>query len=265
MASPNDPLPRVSPFPNIPRDVVSTLSAVLYPLRCRCPAITIGLPIVAFISVLCFAGCKPSKPSEQAVDSSVGSSVVPIKTLDEMSPSELIEHAHRLRVAGKWSKLEPCLLDAQRRDVIEMIQAIDKLEYANKTLSGALIQHFGRAEAAKFGKPSAASVAGVFSTKLQVVSETIQNEQAVVTIQIAGGVPLEQVPLVRCESHWCIETDPPITGLHKELSLLADAMTDVATLLDDKNMTPEQTFNLLRTRTAPMKRRITRMSQQATP
>ena len=96
----------------------------------------------------------------------------------------------------------------------------------------------------------------MFSRDVDLLDERVEGDRAVVTIQVAGRVPLEEVYLVRRDGRWLIQTDPPIPGLPETLDALAQALIDTAHLLDGGKMSAEELQRELSLREASIGRRF---------
>ena len=123
-------------------------------------------------------------------------------------------------------------------------------------LQAAVVKRFGRATARAFDRAQAANALGVFSREVELLGARIEGDTAVVTIQVAGRVPLDQVNLVRRDGRWLIQTDPPVPGLAKALRDLAQGFIDTARMLDDKEMSPVELQRELASREASIGRRL---------
>ena len=173
------------------------------------------------------------------------------------SPSDTIRLVHEYRLAGRLALLEEHLVPEQRPQVVELIQAVDRLLWGNGVLKAAVTQHFGPSLARAFDRSQAANVIGVFSRDLTVLDETVDGNTAVVTLQIADRIPLDKVQLVRREGRWLIRTDPPIPGVSGEIRRLAEVLIDVSRMIADKDLTPIQLKKELALRERAVGRRIT--------
>ena len=133
---------------------------------------------------------------------------------------------------------------------------MDRLLWANDVLQAAVTRHFGPATARIFDRSQAANAIGVFSGDVELLSERITDDVAVVTIQVAGRVPLEEVTLERHEGRWVIQTDPPIAGVGEALRDLAQVLVDTARMLDDRSMSAVDLQRELAAREASVGRQI---------
>ena len=116
----------------------------------------------------------------------------------------------------------------QKPFVLDLIQSVDRLLAADAALRKAVAEHIGPASALAFDRSAVADHVGVFSRNITVLTETVQGDRAIVTIQVADRLPLDKVHLVRRNGCWLIQTDPPIVAVAKEVRELADVLSDVA-------------------------------------
>ncbi len=183
-------------------------------------------------------------------------------TDDILSPVETVRRVHRHRIAGQIGSIEPYLLPDQRPAVVELIQSVDRLEWANDALQAAVTERFGRASALAFDRSEVANIVGVFSHDVEIVDERLEGDQAVVTIQVADRVPLEEVKLVRRGDRWLIQTDTPIPGMAKELRRLADVFVDAARRVKRDGQTVAELREELKAQQAPIIRRLAALTQR---
>ncbi len=170
---------------------------------------------------------------------------------------------HDQRVSGRLGPLAEFLLPEQQPQVIDLIRAVDRLTRANEVLQAAVLRHIGAGSASVFDRSQVANMIGVFSRDVAILDERMEGDGAVVTIQVADRVPLEEVHLVRrggpLSPHcgWLLRTDPPIDGLAKELRNLAEVLIETARRLAKEPMTAAQLRGELELRQAAIWRRLT--------
>lgn len=173
-----------------------------------------------------------------------------------LSPMETVRRVREHRLSGRLQLLETYLISEQRTPVVELIQSVDRLRWANGVLQAAVTNHLGPATARAFDRSEAANAIGVFSRDVDLLDERVVADRAVVTIQVAGRVPLEEANLVRREGRWLIQTDPPIPGVAEALNKLAQVLVDTARLLDEGHMSAEELQRELLLREASIGRRL---------
>ncbi|UCC30652.1 MAG: hypothetical protein JSU86_20960, partial [Phycisphaerales bacterium] len=181
---------------------------------------------------------------------------------EPLSPIETIRRVHQYRLAGQLGRIRPHLVPDQRFAVVELIQAIDRLEWANEALQAVVTEHIGRASASAFDRSQVANIIGVFSKDVEVIAERVEGERAVVTIQVGRKVPLDEVDLTRHEGRWLIQTDTPIPGVAAELRKLADVLLDGARRLEKERLTAVQLAREIEVREAAIGRRLTALTQK---
>ncbi len=175
---------------------------------------------------------------------------------ENLSPMETVRRVREYRLSGRLGLLEADLIPEQRTSVVGLIQSVDRLLWANGVLQAAVTSHLGPATARAFDRTEAANAIGVFSRDVDLLDERVEGDRAVVTVQVAGRVPLEEVNLVRRDDRWLIQTDPPIPGVAEALNNLAQVLVDTARLLDDGNMSAGELQRELALREASIGRRL---------
>ena len=215
-----------------------------------------------------FAGCeRTSTDAERRAASSLSDaagSETTVAAVDDiaLSPSETLERVRQFRLAGKLSLIDPYLMPEHCGAVIELIQAVDALEWANQVLQAAARKHLGRAVALSIDHAQVANIIGVFSREVAMIDERVDGDHSIVTIQVAGRVPLDQVELLRRDGRWVIQTDPPIEGLADELGKITHVWGDVARRIEEGKLNAEQLQQGLAAREALITRRIKALTDE---
>ncbi len=222
------------------------------------------MPLICLIAALMPLGlsCDRSQHSADRTDSpSTERSASSSRTNEDISPLDTVQRVHHYRLAGQIGRIEPYLWPEQRAVVVELIQAVDRLAWANEVLQAAVTKHLGPASAGLFDRSQVANIIGVFSKDVELIDQRINGEQAVVTIQVAAQVPLEEVQLFRRNGRWLIRTDSPIPGLAGELRNLADALIGTARRVENQQLTVAQLRRELDAREAPIGRRLAALTR----
>ena len=144
-----------------------------------------------------------------------------------LGPMETLRLLRRIQPAGDLAGIEPFLLADQRELVIAQIRAVDRLIDATALLRTRLEKRFGLGAAQDFDYGQVANILGVLSRDVTLLAETIQDERARVTFQVADRVPLEAVEMVRRGDRWLLVVDP-IAGVPEEIEKLAAVIAEVA-------------------------------------
>lgn len=192
-------------------------------------------------------------------------SVADAAVASDLSPIEVVRRVHEYRLAGRLGLVAQYVLPDQRPHVLQLIRAVDRLLQANQVLQAAVTNHLGPASAEGFDRSQVANIIGVFSNEVEILDQRLGGEVAVVTVQVARRVPLDEVKLLRREDRWLIQTDPPIPGVADELRRLAEVLLDVARMLDKQAMTPVELKKELDLREASIGRRITALTRKPPP
>lgn len=221
--------------------------------------------ILLLLAILC-GGCDRFRPADDSASTASRKSTASSAASDTaLSAVETVRRIHQYRIAGQIGHIEPYLLPEQRAAVVELMHAVDRLERANEVLQSAVTRRLGRASAMMFDRSEVANVVGVFSKSVKVVDERVAGDGAVVTIQVAGRVPLEEVRLVRRDGRWLVLTDTPIPGVAAELGRLADRMIDEAARVENGRLTAPQLERELQAHAESVARRLAALTEAAQP
>ena len=203
----------------------------------------------------------PARPPDPAAASPP--SPTPHSERRVISPSQTVHEARRLRNQSAFDDLEEYLLPEQRTAVIAHLLAVDRLVAAHRSLNRLIEERIGPGSATRIDADAIANIAGVFSTDVEIVDETIDDDYAVVTFSVAGRIPLEEITLVRRENRWRLRGQAPAPELSLQLRKLAEAADRVSLLLNTRGMTADDLRSELALRQDPILRRIQELSEQA--
>ena len=178
-----------------------------------------------------------------------------------LSPIDTLKSLRAHRDAGRFDQLRSNLLPEQRRHVIDLIQAVDRLDRGNDVLQASVTRRFGPATARMFDRSEVRNSIGVFSADVELLTERISGDDAVVVIQVADRVPLIEVHLIRRDDRWVLRTDPPIPGMAAELAKLADALIATARRLDQEKLTLPELRRELSLREAAVGHRLEELTR----
>jgi hypothetical protein len=224
----------------------------------------VGMLVLATASQmnLYIGGCKRSASSEHEASGRPKVSSTDDGFLDDaLSPRATLERMRQNCRDGRLDLIEPHLLPEQQGPVIELIQSVDRLRWANDVLQDAVTRQFGPATARAFDRSDVVNALGVFSRDVEFLDEEVNGEAATVTIQIAGRLPFDEVALERSTDRWVLHTDPPIPGVAEALRDLAGVLVDTARILDERPMTLEELRRELAAREAAVGRRIKALTE----
>ena len=176
------------------------------------------------------------------------------------TPEQVVNTIHELRKAGHLVEMQGHFVIAQRQAVLELVQSIDTLLAANAALLQAVREKYGVGSpgSVAFDRSGYADRLGLLSMHLKVIDASRANDRAVVTIQVADQLPLEEVELVRVGGHWLVQTDPPIPGLPEEIRRFAEAMAGLSRRVTDDRITMEELRAALLARQEATARRMER-------
>jgi len=214
----------------------------------------------------CAGACNRSQPETQpSKPGPVPASGAVLSSDEPLSPMETLARVREYRRAGRPSLVERSIVPEQRSAVSELLYAVDRLEQAGEALNGAVRTHLGLAFAEMFDYSQVANIVGVFSRDVELIDQRIEGEAAVVTIQVSGRVPLDEVHLLLRDGQWQITTDPSIPGLAGELGKLADFWFDVSRRVEQRQLTASDLRRELDARQASVARRLKALTQNARP
>lgn len=208
------------------------------------PCVSLGM----LLAVSCHRAPEPSDAPQPVVDAHGGGLL--------LSPAGTVRELRRHIAADRLTEVERYLLPDQRGEVMSLLRAVRGVAGSNESLQTAVRERIGRAAARRVDRSQVVNAVGVFSRDVDVIDERSDNGTAVVTIQIADRLPLEQVHLVRAPQGWQIQTDAPVSGLADELRALGKVLQDLARLVQDTLLTVDALERELRVREAAVGRRI---------
>ncbi len=222
----------------------------------------------ALTLILCIAGCDRSASSRDAARNARNATASPVRakppTAADLSPKQVVQQLHAHRSQGRYRQMCTLLVEERRRPVEALVLAVDELVAAESGLQEAIRRAIGEGSATHFAqRQQVANIIGVLSRDVRVVREQIAGDEAEVTIQVAGRVPLEVVRLERRDGVWQVQTDEPISGLAETLRDLAAVTRRMAGEVERRAFTAEEINHELALRQAPVLRRIAELVDEA--
>ncbi len=175
-------------------------------------------------------------------------------------PIDVVRRAHELRLDRRWLDLEELIVPEQRPLVSELVRATDALLEANDHLRGVIEKEHGFAACLSFDRSAAGNAIGVFSVDVRALAQRVDGNHAVVTIQVADRVPVEQVELLRRGGRWLIQTDPPIEGVAKQIKRLAYVLHATAARVARMHLSVSEIERELDAQQAPALRSLARLA-----
>lgn len=210
------------------------------------------------------ASCdRTSRRAEPEVSRSAPPLVASSSDPSHRQPIDVVRHAHDLRVARRWFELDEVIVPEQRASVSELVRATDALLNANDRLQHAIVNEHGHGVAIAFDRSNSGNVIGVFSVDVRMLGQRIDGDRALVTIQVADRVPVEQVELVLRDHRWLIRTDPPIDGVADEIERLAKVLHAAAARVEHEHLSVSELERELQAQQAPVLRRLARLTRVA--
>lgn len=201
-------------------------------------------------------------PAGQETTAANGTSSGAADSAAALSPQEVVRRVNQHRRADELSEVEQYLVPELAPYLISFVNAIDKMLQANRVVLAAVTKHFGQAAATEFDRSGIGDMLGVLARDVKVVDQQINGDQAVVSLQVGGRMPLQQAHLIRRDGRWLIVTEQPVPGLPEAFNDLAEAMMESARLLESREMSKEAFKQELALRRAPIQRRLQQIHQQ---
>ncbi|MBN1491031.1 MAG: hypothetical protein JXA69_14045 [Phycisphaerae bacterium] len=177
-------------------------------------------------------------------------------TQPTLTPSQTIQHMHDLRFARQYGGLLHHIDPSQASPVVDFLLAMDALLAANSEVQTALGRYAPDVPAADFDLSALQHNQGLFSPTINVVTESVEHPVASVTIQIAGRVPLETVPMRRIEDRWVYWPEGEVGTVPRHLHNVARAMRKVARAIEHGATSEEQVREQFRLRISPVLRTL---------
>ena len=178
-------------------------------------------------------------------------------TQPALTPSQAVRHMHDLRFARRYGDLLCHIDPAQASPVVDFLLAMDALLAANDEVQAALQRYAPGVPAADFDLSALQHNQGLFSPTINVVTEYVEHAVASVTIQIAGRVPLETVPMRRIdEDRWVYWPESQVGMVPGHLHTVARAMRKVARAIEHGATSEEQVREQFRLRVSPVLRTL---------
>ncbi len=199
---------------------------VVAELRCSC--YRRGLTVVVVIAVCASAwwsgGCRGR-------DGSPGSDA----EADDASPETPLAVAGHLRDwhrERRYRLLEPYVEPEQRVLLVDTLMAFNRFLEANERSQRRLWAMHGERVGVEFDLSHLADAMGLFSPDVEFRSERIDGNQAVLSVQVAGRVPLEEHQFVRRDRRWVYAPESPIPSLPELIHELAAGMEEFTRQLE---------------------------------
>jgi len=178
-------------------------------------------------------------------------------------PQQVVREVNALRRDGRLPEMAEYVAEGHRDALVDMVQAVDEVVRANTALQQRLVALGYTGSAELFDRSQVANILGVFSRDIEAIEERIRGDTAVVTISVAGRLPLVEVRLVRRNRRWLIQPDEPIPGLAAELRNLGQALRQVALATTQREMSVDDIAREMNFWQQPVLQRIRTLVEQA--
>lgn len=133
------------------------------------------------------AGCEKQRP--QAAE-------------PERSPTEVIHILIDARQRQEYSALDRFVLPERINGVVDTLKAVDEFLAANGELCSWVRREIGEAAGRGIDSSRLAESLDVFSPRVELKSERIEGDRAIVGYTVSGNLPLKRCELLRRDGRW---------------------------------------------------------------
>ncbi len=186
------------------------------------------------------------------------------------SPSSVQETFDQIRTwhaEGAYASLRPYIHPAARESTIDLLIAVDELLAANTSARKAIEKACPAAESARLAGYDLSWIADsmeLFSRRVVLVKVEERGDQATVTAEVSGRLPLITMPFQRLSGIWVYLPGTANPKLVEHLRAISRSLTQIAMRLNEQKLTPEQIDAEYRLLILPKQARIQRLAAAAT-
>ncbi len=201
---------------------------------------TTGLRLGLYAALLVLSGCSgesASRGGQDAADLSAdGSSRVDAspraaQLLPTQTPSDVADLLQSLHQERSYSRIANLVVADRRDATIAALLAIDGVLDANEVLHKAAEKRFHGALPGHWNLAVLENNLGPFSADVRIISERIDNDQAMVTLQEGDNLPLYRAQFVLVAGEWLYQSEPTPAWRVRELNRLARMLHDVRQMI----------------------------------
>ncbi len=166
------------------------------------------------------------------------------------TPKDSFERLRECRKARTYATMRPYLHASGREGMIDLLVAVDELLLANTAAHAAARQACPGAEI-PYDFTLIQDRLEIFSRDVELIDIKEKGDRAVVTLQIAGRLPVVSTQFVRTNGVWQYVPAPDQLGVVKAIRQLTRALQQVELSLSGHPVTPQQINEEYRIRVGP--------------
>jgi hypothetical protein len=146
-----------------------------------------------------------------------------------------------------WSYVDP----ARRDELMDLLMAMDELLSANAATLRSIQASCPGIDARAFDLSSVADHLGLFSRRIEVIEEQAGAQVGVLTVQVAGRLPLVPLEFRKEDGRWVYDPGTTLPEMTNIIRQMADAMNRVAFVVSMGPRTREEIGEEFRCRISP--------------
>ncbi len=166
------------------------------------------------------SGC--DRAAEQSATSRPGS------PSEMQSPLAVAQRLNEWHHARQYRNVEAWIVPEQDALLVDTLMAFNGLLDANRRAQERIAELYDEAAAKEFDLGELSDHLGMFSRNVSFRGERIDGNRAVVTVQVADRVPLEEYHFTRRDGRWLYAPQGSVRDMPKMVGRLADGMEDFA-------------------------------------
>lgn len=158
-------------------------------------------------------------------------------------PLPLVETFRRLRACRESRShlaMEPYLAVDQRRQIVDLLAAMDELQATNAAAMNALRAACPGLALQSFDLAPLADTLGLFSARIDFVDALEQGDQGRINVRVGRGAGQEQLDFRKVANYWTYQPGPIPAELPVILRKLAKALDRIRMICEAGPMTPGQ-------------------------
>ncbi len=213
--------------------------------------------------LLLAAGCRNEAPSEpppagpaRVTSAELAPGPTPRRGAGLETPMGTIEQLRAWRSERRYSEIEPYVDPAERFHFIDTLVAVDQVLDANAQAMRAVAELWGAHRTSSWDLSMLGNHLGLFSLDIVLVREDVVEDDAVVTYQVRGVVPLEEARLRRVDGRWVYLPGRASAAFPRAMQQLARTLGEVAESIRRNRLTPERINQEYRLRVIPRLRAV---------
>lgn len=192
--------------------------------------------------MLVFSGCSGESATRggdgPAISSSdrsgrAGDSPAAAQMLPSRTPGEVASLLHSLHQERSYSRIAKLVVADRREATIAALLATDGVLDANEVLHRAAGRRFHGALPGHWNLAVLGNNLGPFSADVRIISERIDDDEAIVTLQEGGNLPLFRAGFVLVAGEWLYQSELTPAWRVRELNRLARILRDVRQAIND--------------------------------